>query len=152
MTDPNLGRILIDEGSILYFKVMNIVSLQDNRDYYILEDPNGLKHFIDAEAYATYGIKIGSKLKCKVDKINCTGRILLEPEHPIYVDGQTYFFKVISVNESGVNNNIVVEDIFQNRIEVNIQNIKNQLGKDVESLKAVVIKVKKGRPILEFVD
>ena len=98
MTYPflNEGKIKIEEGIDLDFKVINLVMLQDGRNYYILEDPNEMKHFIDAETYANYGIEIGQMIQCRVAKINCTGRIYLEPVHPIYQEGQTYYFEVIS--------------------------------------------------------
>jgi len=44
--------------------------------------------------YQNYGIKPGNLLHCRIDKINCSGRVFLEPEHPFYQVGKQYVFKV----------------------------------------------------------
>jgi len=116
MTRPvlNEGIFRIEEGSVLSFRVLNIVKLQDNRDYYILEDLYGVKHFIDAEMYANFGIEIGNQVKCKVAKINCTGRIMLEPVHPIYSKGKL-LLSVVAVNKAGNDTIMIIEDILKIR-------------------------------------
>jgi hypothetical protein len=134
----------------LDFRVLNMVKLQDNRDYYILEDPNGIKHFIDAELYANYGIKSGSNLACKVAKINCTGRILLEPNHPIYIEGQTYFFKLISLKVLNGITNLVIEDIFKNKIEISESKIAASSFEAQNFIRCRIIKLRKGVPELEI--
>jgi hypothetical protein len=153
MTDPflNEGKIKLEEGLTFSFRVLSIVKLQDERDYYILEDPNGMKHFIDAEAYAYYGFKSGSRIKCLVAKINCTGRILLEPIHPIYVCGLSYFFNLSSVEQNGSNINMILEDIFRNKIEIVLPKSFFPSIEEVKSIKCKVINVKKGVPKIEFI-
>jgi hypothetical protein len=153
MTQPFIcsGAVKIEEGSVLFFKVLNLVKLQDNRDYYILEDPNGVKHFIDAETYANYGIKVGGKLKCKVAKINCTGRILLEPMHPIYIEGQTYFFTIIDLHTSGSEIALILKDIFSNRIEITIPYSNYSSINHDKFIRCKVINLKKGVPDVEVV-
>ena len=127
-----------------------MVKLQDQRDYYILEDPNGVKHFIEAETYTSYGIEIGKELKCQVAKINCTGRILLEPIHPIYIEGLTYDFNVISLNDIETKYVMVIEDIFRNKIELNLtKSFFSAFGQD-NFVKCRVIKLKKGIPEVEI--
>lgn len=154
MTDPifsSEGKLKLSEGLILEFKVLNIVKLQDGRDYYILEDPNGVKHFIDAEFYANYGIVAGNKIMCKVAKINCTGRIILEPIHPIYLEGQTYYFELVF--SKVVNGNIkwVIEDIFKNKIELITPKPAEFAVQDYKFIKCRVIRLRKGVPEIEIV-
>jgi hypothetical protein len=153
MTRPvlNEGIIRIKEGSVLSFRVLNIVKLQDNRDYYILEDQNGVKHFIDAEMYANFGIEVGKEVNCKVAKINCTGRILLEPIHPIYTEGQTYYFSVVTVTRSGDDNKMILEDIFKNKIEVSIPGTGFQALSPEKFVKCKVVRLKRGVPEIDLV-
>jgi hypothetical protein len=153
MTHPvvTFGRIKIEEGNVLSFKVLNIVALQDNRDYYILEDPNGVKHFIDAELYANYGIELGNRLECRIDKINCTGRIILEPLHPIYSNGQSYYFNLISSEECGQEYKVTIEDIFRNKIELQIASEIFFASRQENFIKCKVIHLKKGIPEVEIV-
>jgi len=153
MTHPvlNEGKIKLAEGLVFNFRVLNIVKLQDNRDYYILEDPNGMKHFIDAEIYVHYGIEIGKRIKCQVAKINCTGRILLEPIHPIYINGQTYYFNLCSYEYTESNIKMVLEDIFRNKIELFLnKSFFPQMG-EVNSIKGKVIRMKKGVPEIDII-
>jgi hypothetical protein len=147
----DVGKIKIEEGNVLFFKVLNIVTLQDNRDYYILEDQNSVKHFIDAEMYANYGIEVGSKIECKVDKINCTGRIILEPIHPIYCEGQSYFFNLVSAQETRAGIRLTIADIFQNKIELNVPSSLMHSFEQENFIKCKVIHLKKGVPEIEIV-
>jgi hypothetical protein len=154
MTDPVFsteGKLKLSEGMILEFKVLNIVKLQDGRDYYILEDPNCVKHFIDAEFYANYGIAAGNKLSCKVAKINCTGRIILEPMHPIYSEGQNYYFELVFSEVINGNIQWVVEDIFKNKIELIIPKPAEIVFQDLKFIKCRVIRLRKGVPEIEIV-
>ena len=91
----NNSKILLTEGNWFPFRVHNLLQLQDNEWYYILEDINGLRHFISAEYYKKYGFKPGDEISCKIDKINCTGRMFLEPRHPHYNEGETYSFELV---------------------------------------------------------
>jgi len=83
----NTGKVILSEGDWFPFRITKFVQLQDNSWYYVLQDINGLKHFMPAGYYKDYGFSIGIQIKCKIDRINCTGRIFLEPEHPYYQEG-----------------------------------------------------------------
>ena len=85
----NSGNIILSEGNWYLFRIYNLLQLQDSAWYYVLQDLNGLKHFMPADYYTNYGFKIGDEITCKVDRINCTGRIFLEPKHPRYIEGET---------------------------------------------------------------
>ena len=45
--------------------------------------------------YKHYGIEPGNKINCRIDKINCTGKIFLEPEHPNLINGNRYDFMIL---------------------------------------------------------
>jgi len=88
------GKIKLQEGMILDFLLKAVITLQDQKQYFILEDPDGMKHFLEEEPYQHYHLKTGSYIRCRVDKINCTGRVFLEPEHPYYKTGAIYHFRI----------------------------------------------------------
>ena len=67
----------------------------DGNLYLILEDSNGYRFIQDYKPYAEYGLKPGAKIICKVDKVNCNGKIFLEPQHPLFEEGKDYPFPVI---------------------------------------------------------
>ena len=79
LPENSLGKSKLKEGDVLNFIIRNKILLQDNQDYFILEDPFGQKHFIEASLYSGYELHTGQVIDCLVDRINCTGRIFLEP-------------------------------------------------------------------------
>ncbi|MFZ4706212.1 MAG: hypothetical protein ACOYMF_09435 [Bacteroidales bacterium] len=89
MTTPgyyNTGKRL-EVGKHYLFQVISIVTLQDGQAYYILEDPFKIRHFLLCKNYKDYGVENGQSIACKVDKINCTGRVYLNPNHPHNSEG-----------------------------------------------------------------
>jgi hypothetical protein len=81
------------EGKTYIFQVDGTISLTGDKSFYKLIDPNGVNHLLDHTIYRNYGFGLDDKIKCRVDKINCTGRIFLEPEHPFYKLGENYELK-----------------------------------------------------------
>lgn len=146
----NTGNTIFSEGEWFPFKIHNLVQLQDDAWYYVLQDINGLKHFMSAEYYESYGLIIGTEITCKIDRINCTGRIFLEPKHPYYKEGEIYYFKVISFSNSDADKALIVQDISENSIAVPVYNNAN-LEVNLENMVSCVVKrIKKGLPILEL--
>lgn len=138
----------LSEGEYYIFKYLNCITMDDNNKYMVFEDEFGTKYFIEYEPYRNYSLKILSEIKCFVDKINCTGRVFLEPEHPLYVAGESYFFTIKSVfsNEDGLILSVV--DCFENLInlETNGNYLPNQ---DQEGqILAKITQIKKGIPEL----
>lgn len=120
MTQPIIRHnvVCIREGERLDFFVGNKATLQDGKDYFVLQDPNGTKHFIEADPYTNYGISPGMTLQCTVAKINCTGRIILEPQHPVYKVGQKYLFKVQRIEKESDRARLTLKDHFGNEISL----------------------------------
>ncbi|MGC8865749.1 MAG: hypothetical protein ACP5O2_08520 [Bacteroidales bacterium] len=77
------------------FTFMGVQTFPDGNRYLILEDAQGYRFFQDYKPYANYGLKAGTKITCRVDKINCNGKIFLEPAHPWFEEGNFYDIPII---------------------------------------------------------
>lgn len=148
--DYNTGNIIFSEGEWFPFKIHNLVQLQDDAWYYVLQDSNGLKHFMPAENYESYGFTIGSEITCKIDRINCTGRIFLEPKHPNYIEGESYYFEVISFLNSDSEKTLLIREISGNSVEVPVYNNINLEINNENMVRCIVKTIKKGVPMLEL--
>jgi len=152
MTQPirKETKVRLEVGMWLVFNIINKVVLQDHREYFILEDPNGLRHFMDAGLYSGYSLNIGKSLYCKVDHINCTGRIFLEPEHPHYMIGKSYYFPIRSLVEKEDKILVILEDCFKNFIEIEVSKEEFQRLQKENSLNCFIRNLKKGVPEIEY--
>lgn len=97
---------MLNEGVTYPFIVKGLVKNMDElSSSWILEDPYGAKHLVETASYHGYHFESGEKIYCKVDHINCSGQIYLEPPHPFYSEGKAYEFKMIGIepltSESG---------------------------------------------------
>lgn len=109
------------EGEVHLFNVDKKLTTPDKNKYFVLAGPGERKFLLPAKTYSHYDIKVGNRIKCRVDKINCNGEIFLEPENPYYREGEYYLFDVVetalrtdvSGNDIGM---LVVKDCFANRI------------------------------------
>lgn len=97
----------LTEGESYLFRIVKSMSLTPGDSWYVLEDPNGYKILLPGQYYEKYGFRTGQTIRCRVDKINCNGRMFLEPAHPHYVEGESYQFPVIS---KGHYKNIIEQD------------------------------------------
>ncbi len=144
------GKIKLTEGEWFTFRIHNLLQLQDNEWYYILEDINGLKHFMPAGYYESYGLKTGDEILCKVDRINCTGRVFLEPQHPEYKAGEVYNFTIEETTNIDTENAVTVKDILGNSIEVQLFDDINSGVRYENQVRCLVKSIKKGKPVLEI--
>lgn len=138
----------LEEGATYIFKYIKLVTLSDDQEYMILEDQYNIRHTVPYNYYINYKLTIGTEVECKVDKINCTGRVFLEPKHPLYREGEVYNFTTNIVNIENTNRTAIV-DCFNNIIDVNI-NDKLFPGKIFEQVEARIIKITRGIPELEI--
>ncbi len=81
---------MLKEGKTYDFLYYKTTVFPDGEEYYILESPYKSKHLLSKKTYAHYNFRLNQKIKCKVDKINCTSRVFIEPEHPIYKINEIY--------------------------------------------------------------
>lgn len=82
------------EGEWHQFRVQKMIEIPGEEVYYVLESKAGNRLLMPTKFYQTYNINPGDMILCHVDKINCSGKIYLEPEHPIFQIGQRYDFKL----------------------------------------------------------
>ncbi|MBN1988654.1 MAG: hypothetical protein JW783_04625 [Bacteroidales bacterium] len=139
----------LEEGNEYTFYVEGIITIPNEGDFYKLRYGNNKKILLKAEYYVKYNISIDNQLVCTVDKINCTGKIFLEPKHPFYSIGKAYPFKVSSSEPElvmgKVPNSLYVVDIFNNKILISApMPLANK-----KEIQLKVIGIKKGKPILE---
>lgn len=146
----NTGNVHLEEGEWYPFKIHNLVQLQDEANYYILTDINGMKHFMPSGYYTDYGFKIGDEIICKIDRINCTGRIFLEPTHPFYKEGKIYSFELENYQIQGNNITLFVKGLIGNSIEVPVCDIDINKLMTKKKVSCKVQNIKKGELILEF--
>lgn len=138
------------EGRTYSFKVIKKISLNENEDKWILEDPFAYKLMIDASFYQHYNIKPLSNIDCLVDKINCTGKIYLEPLHPFYKKSEIYQFDVVEQRQEtdiwgNKSNVLILSDIFKQFTTCKIQNLYPILPTKIN---CKVITIKKGFPVV----
>ncbi|HRS53411.1 MAG TPA: hypothetical protein P5250_01740, partial [Bacteroidales bacterium] len=144
---------IFEEGQKVIFKIIRTVVMPDNYEYFILESPKGNKHLLKKSYYKQYNLKENSYIECIIDKINCNGKIFIEPKHPFYEIGKQYNFTVINkfIKEEKTGQIIkgyIVEDIFHNKISVVNQSLNNDNTNLPSNLNCKVVKIKKGLPYL----
>ncbi len=88
----------LEEGKEYEFFVEKIISLPDD-NYFILKDEWNRKYLLPQKYYTYYSIKVGSKIFCYVNKINCNGKIFLEPHHPIYKINDNDYFTLLMIEQ-----------------------------------------------------
>lgn len=103
----NIPNARLTEGQWYTFRVLKVVSLAEDEAWFVMEDPNGYKILLPKGFYEDYGFAPGQSVSCRVDKINCNGRMFLEPEHPHYKEGQIYDF---ALESKGHRKNIINQD------------------------------------------
>lgn len=137
------------EGDVHLFKIIGFTEIPDSEEsFFILENPFGGKHLLKSIYYKQYNLKIGDTINCTIDKINCSGKIYLEPENPYYKQGVIYEFEVIRIidqtNSVGENEKVIlVKDSLgrENRCSLP-DNISSSQIK--QKIKCKVVRIKKG--------
>lgn len=144
------------EGAVISFKIKKIISLSENENYFVLEDNNGRKQLLNTDFYKKYKFKIGQNINCKIDHINCVGKIFLEPEHPIYKEGNIFEFTInkISKRKNRLNEDIIdIEfiDKISNKAFCKIGDNKIYNFKIGEKLNCRVELIKKATLFLKYI-
>lgn len=141
----------LEEGESYDFQVLKRVNIADEGDFFMLRHKSGRRLLIPENYYSKYNIRVGSNIVCKVDKVSCTGKVYLEPQHPFYKEGEEYYFtnldKVFHGEPDGNEEklSILVKDIFNNPIKV----LCNCNGdKQLNEILLRVERIKKGIPEL----
>lgn len=104
----------LEEGKSYSFTNVKSIVLPGGEVNMILEGPDGKKYLLPVERYGEYNLGAKPEITCKVDKINCSGKVFLEPEHPYYREGESYFFMLaggpVADKCSGEDNHVEVSD------------------------------------------
>ncbi len=88
----------LKEGKSYAFIINKQISIPGSGElHFVLIGPDKKRYLLKSSHYEHYGLKVGGKVICIVDKINCTGQVFLEPEHPYYKIGQKYDFLVTRI-------------------------------------------------------
>ncbi|HNS29773.1 MAG TPA: hypothetical protein PKL52_04485 [Tenuifilaceae bacterium] len=138
----------LTEGETHLFRVIKFANLPDEGDYFVLRHESGRRILLSAQVYKNYGIKIGQSIRCRVDKVSCTGKVYLEPEHPVYKVGNEYEFAVVDCRRESPNDShftLTVADCFHNQIRVLVSEMVNPNNSRKVLLR--VTSIKKGIPI-----
>lgn len=67
----------------------------EQENYFVLKDIFETKHLLPEKYYKNYNLNIGNIIKGRIDKINCQGKIFIEPEHFFYKINQNYKFQFL---------------------------------------------------------
>ncbi len=137
------------EGKYYFFRVLKIVEIPEEGDFYLLKHKSGRRLLLPVSIYKNYLINPDSTIECRVDKVNCTGKVFLEPKHPHYSEGKYYDFivKKTDKNDCDLENPITIADVFNNEIRMEWPKAI-ELPKVNTTVRLKVERVKKGIPVL----
>lgn len=144
----------LEEGKYYPFKITGSVILPDGSECFVLNDINNVKHLLYKNYYQHYQYNLNQNINCRVDKVNCTGKIFIEPEHPYYKLGEFAEFEFIEyrnieTNGSNIEKVAVFKDIYKKEILVSINEMDNKPVHGTK-MKALVEKIKKGCVYISF--
>ena len=89
----------IEQNKAYTFLVKKEISIPGLGKQFVMGAPDGTKHLMPSKPYKKYPVKVGQEISCFIDKINCVGKIFLEPEHPYYKRGEVYEFDIKFISE-----------------------------------------------------
>lgn len=113
---------------------------------------DGTMHLMPSKPYEKYPLIIGQKVKCYIDKINCVGKVFLEPEHPYYKRGEVYEFDIKFISEKyykrgKYRRKLFIKD-YNGEMSEAIPHKFNYDFKVSEIQKCKVIRLKKGKVVI----
>lgn len=138
----------LTEGADYSFVLRKLVQLEDEPAFWLLRSPEGINYTLEAAMYEHYNFVAETEIICRVDKINCSGKVFLEPQHPIYREKQLYPF-IVRNRISEIENEITIE--VEDVLGKNIRAIVHHSTLDHAMDGKVVLQVnllRKGLPIL----
>lgn len=151
----NKNQYKFTEGEIHQFKVTGYTEIPGtDESFYILKNKFGGKHLLKAFNYKHYNLKTYQEITCKIDKINCSGKIFLEPENPVYKEGKIYEFDLLKIidqiNSVGKKEKAaIVKDQFGIEITCSLPD-DLILDYNLKKIKCKVLRIKKGQLFLSY--
>ncbi len=142
-------KVELKEGNSYTFKITGTLILPDGSESFVLMDPNNVKHLLNAQYYEAYGLKNNQEIICRIDKINCTGKIYIEPIHPHYNLGDIYNFRFytyldITSASNEVNSIAIFTDVLGYPVRISSYEIPGPL-KSGDLVSCKVTGIRKGR-------
>jgi hypothetical protein len=142
------NTVKIEEGKSYPFTITGLVELPDGTEHFVLTDPNHVKHLLEKRHYLNYHFEPGQIIDCRIDKINCNGKIYIEPKHPYYRVGKSYDFPLIRISVKKTKKGTeekwaVFLDVFENEIKLPL-NCLSENVKTGENIRLFVERIKKG--------
>lgn len=90
----------LQEGRSYPFEIKKLIQIPGSGEkHYVLIGLDKKKYLLKASYYEHYALKVGKTINCSIDKINCSGQIFLEPEHPYYIPGERYDFLLVHITK-----------------------------------------------------
>jgi len=153
---PVENSVLLELHKAYRFKIIKKIEIPSDQNYFLLQDPFEYRHLLPEKFYINYGLENQNEILCYVDKINCSGRIFLDPEHPYYRISEIYQFpfygkKIITTRHGDSKKMLVVKDIFNNECyaEASVEQWTDDFNPAY--LYCRVVRIKKARLMLEYV-
>ncbi len=147
---------LYKEGAHVPFTIKKLIELE-SEEYYVLEDTSGQKQLLEANCYKHYNFKIGNEIICRIDHINCSGKVFLEPQHPVYKENDICEFTIdkIEKTENRLKEtvfHIFSEDKTGNTAVCITENPDEENRKKGENVLYKIERIKKGKIYLSIVN
>lgn len=155
MNKPNQYKFT--EGETHRFKITGFKEIPGtDESFYILENPFGGKHLLKSIHFRHYNLHVNQTILCKIDKINCSGKIYLEPENPFYKEGDIYDFELLSIlnqmNSVGEKEKAAkVKDQFGREVICSLPD-NYDINSDNNRIQCKVLRIKKGELFLAIPD
>ncbi len=141
----------LQEGSCYRFNYRKKVLLSDENEYMVFEDPFGINHLLPLADYMHYNLVCPSVVTCLVSRINCTGRVFLEPLHPVYRIGTIHSFEITGNAFRDGKRFLCTKDVFGNPIDILTDTSMQGLPPAGTEIECRVTTLKKGKPELSLV-
>jgi len=145
----------LQEGNIFKFKVEKLIALPDG-EYFILLAEYNQKYLLPAKYYSEYNIKIGQEIICTIDRVNCNGKVFLEPKHPLYSVGDKDVFSILGYEERIKHKTKEKYQILnvigvKTNCAIIIENLNDLQYSQNENVLCEVVKIKKGELQLKVI-
>jgi hypothetical protein len=150
LTQQKTDKVL-KEGNSYCFRVLHEIEMPpDNEGWYVLESEYGSRHLILKEYYSHYELFPGKEIICRVDKVNCSGKIFLEPINPFIKNGESLLFDIVSslehINSFGEKEKLLsLTDPWGKQAFLNVD---QQFGIDGNKILCRIERVKKGNLLI----
>jgi len=139
----------MEEGKTYTFNAVKSVELPGGEVNLMLNGPDSKKYLLPLKYYRGYKLVSPGPVQCKIDKINCSGKVFLEPANPFYSEGESYFFDVRDKSECTDSNgvrcrSITVSDRLGNLINVPAELVA-ALQEEADKISLRVERISKGK-------